>query len=378
MATKKRGNGEGTIYRRKDGKWATQYTVYTAEGRKRKTLYGKTRSEVAAKLTKAMTDRDGGLLFDAGSLTLSEYLDTWLVASVKDTVRLTTYQGYEQICRLHIKPSLGRVRLKDLAAVHVRRLYRGRLEAGLAPRMVQLVHVTLHKALKQAVMDGLIPRNVTEAVKTPQPEKKEIKSLSPQQARALLEAAEGDRLEALYMLAVTTGMRQGELLGLKWEDIDFEAGTLQVRRTLSTRAGRGFSFSPPKTAKGRRSIKLPKVAKRSLKKHRKAQLEERMKLAGLWEDNGLVFATRLGTPMGRQELVMRSFKPLLKKASLPDIRFHDLRHTCATLLLGKGVHAKFVQELLGHATISITLDTYSHVLPGMGDAAAGAMDEALG
>jgi integrase len=180
------------------------------------------------------------------------------------------------------------------------------------------------------------------------------------------------------MLAVTTGMRQGELLGLKWEDLDFEAGTLQVRRTLSTQAGRGFSFSPPKTAKGRRSIKLPEVAKRSLKKHRKAQLEERMKLAGLWEDNGLVFATRLGTPVGRQELVMRSFKPLLIKAGLPDIRFHDLRHTCATLLLGKGVHAKFVQELLGHATILITLDTYSHVLPGMSDAAAGAMDEALG
>ena len=126
------------------------------------------------------------------------------------------------------------------------------------------------------------------------------------------------------MLAVTTGMRQGELLGLKWEDLDFEAGTLQVRRTLSTQAGRGFSFSPPKTAKGRRSIKLPEVAKRSLKKHRKAQLEERMKLAGLWEDNGLVFATRLGTPVGRQELVMRSFKPLLIKAGLPDIRFHDL------------------------------------------------------
>src|SRR5215218_4220542 len=179
----KRGNGEGTIYRRKDGKWATQYTVYTAEGRKRKTLYGKTRSEVAAKLTKAMTDRDGGLLFDAGSLTLGEYLDRWLADSVKDTVRLTTYQGYERICRLHIKPSLGRVRLKDLTVAHVRGLYRERLKIGLAPRMVQLIHVTLHKALKQAVMDGLIPRNATEAVKAPQPEKKEIKPLCPEQAR---------------------------------------------------------------------------------------------------------------------------------------------------------------------------------------------------
>jgi integrase len=293
-------------------------------------------------------------------------------------VRLTTYQGYERICRLHITPSLGCIRHKDLTAVHVRGLYRERLKAELAPRMVQLGYVTLHKAFKQAAMDGLILRNVTEAVKAPRPEKKEVRPLSPEQARTLLEVVKGDRLEALYVLATTTGMRQGELLGLKWEDIDLEVGTLQVRRTLSTRVGRGFSFSPPKTAKGRRSIKLPELAKSSLRRHRKAQLEERMKLAGLWEDNGLVFTTRVGTPVSRQELITRSFKPLLSKAGLPDIRFHDLRHTCATLLLSKGVHAKFVQELLGHATISITLDTYSHVLPGMGDAAAGAMDEALG
>jgi integrase len=173
-------------------------------------------------------------------------------------------------------------------------------------------------------------------------------------------------------------MRQGELLGLKWKDVDLETGTVQVRRTLSTRTGKGVTFSPPKTAKGRRSIKLPEVAKGSLSKHRNVQLEERTNLAGLWEDSGLVFTTRVGTPLGRQELVTRSFKPLLPKAGLPDIRFHDLRHTCATLLLSKGVHAKFVQELLGHATISITLDTYSHVLPGMGDATAGAMDETLG
>jgi len=206
---KKRGNGEGTITRRKNGGWCAQYTIYTVEGRKRKTLYGKTRAEVAAKLTKATAERDGGLLFDAGNLTLSGYLDKWLIDSVKDTVRLTTYQGYERICRLHIKPSLGRVRLKDLTVVHVRGLYKERLEVGLAPRMVQLVHVTLHKALKQAVMDGLIPRNVTEAVKAPRPEKKEIRPLSPEQSRRLLEAVRGDKLEALYVLAISTGMRQG-------------------------------------------------------------------------------------------------------------------------------------------------------------------------
>jgi integrase len=171
MAKKKRGNGEGTIYRRKNGGWATQYTIYTAEGRKRKTIYGNTRQEVAAKLAKVLSDREGGLTYDAEGLKLGEYLDRWLVDSVKDTVRLTTYQGYERICRLHIKPFLGRVRLKDLSVIHVRGLYRERLEAKLAPRMVQLIHVTLHKALKQAAVDRLIPRNVTEAVKAPQPEK---------------------------------------------------------------------------------------------------------------------------------------------------------------------------------------------------------------
>jgi integrase len=374
----KRGNGEGSITRRKNGHWSAQYVVYTSEGRKRKTLYGKTRAEVARKLAKAISNREDGLVFDAGSLTVTRYLDRWLTDSVKGTVRLTTYQGYERICRLHIKPSLGRVRLKDLTAAHVRGLYRERLKAGLAPRMVQLIHVTLHKALKQAVMDGLIPRNVTEAVKPPQPEKKEIKPLSSEQARALLRAAKEEKLEALYVLAITTGMRQGELLALKWEDVNLEAGTLQVRRTLCTATGGGFTFGAPKTAKSRRSIKLPDIAISSLRRHRKAQLEEKMRLGELFADQGLVFTSRVGTPISRQDLITRSFKPLLKRAGLPDIRFHDLRHTCATLLLGKGVHAKLVQELLGHATISITLDTYSHVLPGMGDAAAGAMDEAIG
>jgi integrase len=194
---------------------------------------------------------------------------------------------------------------------------------------------------------------------------------------ALLEEIRGDRMEALYVLAISTGMRQGELLGLKREDIDLEAGTVQVRRTLSTRTGRGFAFSSPKTAKGRRSIKLPEVAKNTLRRHRDAQIEESTKLAGVREENGVVFTTLVGTPVGRQELVTRSFKPLLRRAGLPNIRFQDLRHTCATLLLSKDVHAKFVQELLGHATISITLDTYSHVLPGTGGAAAGAMDDAL-
>jgi integrase len=375
--SRKRGNGEGTIHRRKNGGWCAQYTVYTTKGRKRKTLYGKTRAEVAAKLTKVLSDREGGLAFEAKNLMLSEYLDLWLRDSVKGTVRLTTYQGYERIVRLHIKPTLGFVKLENLAPTHLRGLYRERLESGLAPRMVQLIHTTLHKALKQAAAAGLVPRNVAGMVKAPRSPTKEIKTLVPNQARALLQSAHTDRLEALFVLAVTTGMRQGELLGLKWDDVDMETGILQVRRTLSTATGRGFSFNAPKTAKGRRSIKLPASAISSLRRHRETQQQESDNITGLWEDHGLVFTTHVGTPISRQDLITRSFKPLLQRAELPNIRFHDLRHTCATLLLGRGVHAKLVQELLGHATISVTLDTYSHVLPSMTDRTATAMEDVL-
>jgi len=361
----KRGNGEGSIYRRKGGGWCTQYTVHTAEERKRKTLYGKTRAEVAKKLASALSDREGGIAFDAKNLILGDYLDLWLRDSVKDTVRLATYQGYERIVRLHVKPTLERVKLESLTPNHLRGLYRERLESGLAPRMVQLIHTTLHKALEQAVADGLVPRNVAAMVRAPKSPGKEIKTLVAEQARALLKSARSDRLEALFVLAITTGMRQGELLGLKWADVDMETGILQVRRTLSTATGRGFSFNAPKTGKGRRSIKLPESALSSLRKHREAQERESAKICGLWQDHDLVFTTHIGTPISRQDLIARSFKPLLQREGLPDIRFHDLRHTCATLLLGRGVHAKLVQELLGHATISVTLDPYSHMLPSM-------------
>ena len=347
----KRGNGEGTIYRRKNGTHATQYTVYTTEGRKRKTLYGKTRQEVAAKLTKALSDREGGLVFEAGTLKLGDYLDHWLAHSVKGTVRQRTWERYEQIARVHIKPVLGRLKLKSLTPTHIRSLYREKLDAGLAPRTVQYIHTTLHKALKDAVSDGLVPRNVTEGIKAPRPKKKEVNALSADQARAFLSAAHGDRFETLYIVAVHCGLREGELLGLRWEDVDLEAGTLAVRRTLSeTKVG--HLFEEPKNGKGR-NIKLTVGAKNALKRHRKAQLEERMRLAGLREDHGLVFPNQVGKTMSARNLIARSFKPTLERAGLPrSIRLHDLRHTCATILLKTGQHPKFVQELLGHATIS--------------------------
>jgi integrase len=372
----KRGNGEGSITRRKNGSWCAQYTVYTAEGRKRKTLYGKTRQEVAAKLAKALSDREGGLVFDAENQTVSEYLERWLSDSVKGSVRPKTFDSYEWLVRKHIAPALGRVKLKTLTSAHIQGFYRSKLEAGLSPRTVQYLHVVLHRALKQALRWGLVPRNVSEAVDPPKVRREEIRPLSSDQARRLLEAASGDRFEALYALAIHCGLRQGELLGLRWEDVDLEAGTLHVRRTLNL-AKDGPKFTAPKTAKSRRQIRLTAGAVAALRRHHDRQFEESTRLTGLWQDYGLVFATTIGTPINPRNLTGRSFKPLLKQAGLPDTRFHDLRHTCATLLLRRSVHPKLVQELLGHATIAVTLDTYSHLVPGMGHQAANAMESVL-
>jgi integrase len=210
VGKKKRGNGEGTIYRRKKGEWATQYIVYTGEGRKRQTIYGKSRQEVATKLAKALSDREGGLTFDSENLKLEEYLKRWLKDSVRGSVRDITYRDYEHLVRNHLIPALGTIKLKALTPTHIRGLYKSKSEAGLSPRTVQYVHVTLHKALKQAVNDGLIPRNVTEAVKPPQLRREEIEPLTVEQVKVLLEAICGDRFEALYVIAVTAGLRQGE------------------------------------------------------------------------------------------------------------------------------------------------------------------------
>jgi integrase len=353
-----------------------RYTVQTPTGSKRKTLYGKTRSEVAAKLSKALADREAGFTYDAGKQTVDEYLARWLSNSVRDTVRQRTYERYESIVRVHLLPSIGKLKLKALTPDHVRGLYREKLDSGLAPRTVLHIHRTLSKALKQATEDGLIPRNAAAPVKPPRPRRKEIRPLNREQVQALFEAAREDRLEVLYIVAVTAGLRRGELQGLKWEDLDLEAGTLQVRRTLSEPKG-GYIFEAPKSGKGR-NIRLTQRATAALKEHRRRQLEERMERGTLWQEQGLVFPSSVGTPLSGGNL-NRTFKAVLKRAALPQsFRFHDLRHTCATLLLRQGVNPKFVQDLLGHADISLTLNIYSHVLPDMGDAAAGAMDAALG
>ena len=345
---KRRGRGEGSIYRRKDGLWVGQYTVQTTNGIKTKYIYSKTRKDAATRLAKAIAERDTGLIFDAGALTMGAYLDRWLDA-IRDTVKQRTWHRHEEVSRLHLKPALGNVRLDKLNALQVQSLYRAKLDSSLSPRTVQIIHATLHKALRQAVRWSLVPRNVADVVNPPKPSKKEIQTLTAEQAKKLLKTAQDTqpKLYALYVLAVSTGMRSGELLGLQWRDIDLGDGVLQVRRTVFN-----GKVSSPKTSYGSRSIRLADVATEALKQHP--------------QDGDWVFSTSVGTSMSVHNLHNRFWKPLLKRAELPNLRFHDLRHTCASLLLTKGIHPKVVQELLGYSSIQITLDTYSHLLPDMG------------
>jgi integrase len=374
--SRKRGNGEGSITKRKDGRWMARYTVYTAKGPKRRHIYGRTRKEAADKLAKVLSDRTEGIIYDDENMTVGEYLDRWLKGTVYGSVRQSTYDRDTNLVNNHLKPALGRIKLKKLSPAHVQGFYRDRLDSGLSASTVHKMRAILHKALARAVVWHMVPRNVTEAVEPPQPAPKEMRPLSPTEARRLLDAAGGERFEALYVLAVTTGMRQGELLALRWQDVDLENATISVRRTL-TRDGGRVTIGEPKTKKSRRSIRLTPQAKEALEEHLKLQLRDVEILGDRYDDRGLLFATDTGAPVNPSNLRKRSFTPLLKKAGLSRIRFHDLRHTCATLLLAKGTHPKFVQELLGHATIAVTLDTYSHVIPGMGDQTARAMQDAL-
>jgi integrase len=297
---------------------------------------------------------------------------------MKGSVKPATYENYSQLVRRHVIPAFGRTKLKNLTTDHIRRFRRRKLDEGLSTRTVQYLLFLLRKALQQAVEDGLISRNVAQGAKVSQVGKEEIRPLSPEQTKRFLEAAKSDRFEALYVLAVHTGLRQGELLGLRWEDVDLEARSLCVRRTLSGAEGGRPVFSAPKTVKSRRSVGLTHGAMEALKRHQATQGEERSNLGPLWEKTGLVFRSTTSMPVNRHNLMNRSFKPLLEKADLPrSTRFHDLRHTAASLLFSQGTHPKLVQEVLGHSTIAVTLDVYSHMIPGMGDQVVNAMEDAF-
>lgn len=374
----KRGNNEGSITRRPDGRWHARMSL---DSGKRKHFYGKTRQEVAAQLTAALRERDQGLsLVLDERQTLAQYLDSWL-ATMRSAVRPRTWQRYEQYIRLHTTPFLGKVALSKLTAQQVQGLYANRLEAGCSPTSVKHLHTVLHKALEDALRLGLVQRNVVDLVRAPRMQRVEMRVLTLKQVRTLLTAAQGDRFEALYTLAVTTGMRRGELLALKWRDVDLGSAAngqaaLQVRATLQKTKG-GFVYAEPKSARSRRRIALTAAATEALRTHRARQAEERLLVGAEWEDHDLMFCTHQGKPLIGSNVLNQNFHPLLKRAGLPRIRFHDLRHTAATLLLLRSVHPKVVSELLGHSSVSLTLDVYSHVLPDMQREATAALDQML-
>jgi integrase len=371
--TKSRANGDGDVFPRKNkaGKITSYRGAYVGPDGKRRYVSGKTKEEARKALREARSGADQGLVFDAARLTVVEYLDRWLKDSVQGSVRRSTYESYDRQVRRYVTPAVGRVRLNALTPAHVQGLYREMQDRGLSAQTVEYTHAVLHRALKQAVRWSMVPRNVCDAVDVPQVRREDMHPLTPEQARRFLDAARGERLEALYVVAVYAGLRPGELLALGWEDVD--RGILHVNRALSD-----GEFTTPKTKRSRRRIDLSAGSIAALRRHRVRQLEERMARAGLWRDHALVFPSSVGTPLSHRNVV-RSFKAVLKRADLPAvIRLYDLRHTCATLLLCRNVHPKYVQELLGHASIAQTLDTYSHVLPGMDGGIGDAMDEVLG
>lgn len=357
----KRGNNEGSIYQRKsDGRWVGSVTL--PDGR-RKVFYGKKRSEVAEKINSALTDLRRGMLVANSNTTVQAYIGQWLEEVHKPTIKLSTYNHYSILLRLYIVPCLGQVKLQGLTPQHVQTFYSKKLKEGLSSKSINNIHGLLHKALSNAVKWNLLSRNICNAVTPPRLERKEKTVLNPQQAHILLQTIKGHRMETLFTLALVTGMRCGELLALRWQDIDLTNCALQVKRAVSYIKGYGRVESEPKTEKSRRQIMLPLFVVDVLIRHKALQDEDRSKTE-IWADKDLVFTNAEGDYIG-VTTIREAFNRVLNNAGLPHIRFHDLRHSTATILLSRGTHAKVVQEILGHSQISMTLDVYSHVLPSM-------------
>jgi integrase len=373
----KRGQNEGSIYRRDDGRWVAQVNVGYMDGkRKRKYLYGDTRREVAEQIKAVLRDQQQGLPIAAERQTVAQFFERWLADVAKPSVRPMTYRSYAQIVRLHIVPALGRHQLAQLGPQHVQALLNAKLEAGLSPRTVQYIRAVLRRALGQALKWGLTPRNVAMLVDPPRSVRHEIQPLDPAQAARFLEAARGDRLEALYRVALSLGLRQGEILGLRWADVNLDTAALRVQVQLQ-RIDKRPQLVELKTRQSRRTIAMPPALVTQLRTHRARQLEERLRLGPAWQDWDLVFTSAIGTPLDPRNLTTR-YKALLRRGGLPDIRFHDLRHSCASLLIAQGVPARVVMETLGHSQISLTLNTYTHILSDMQRQAADAMERLFG
>ncbi|AWN24261.1 hypothetical protein DKM44_14345 [Deinococcus irradiatisoli] len=358
---KKKGNGEGTITKRKDGRWEARLTHgRRADGRPRRiTVYGKTRKEVADRLNALLAAQNKGSLVAPDQLTFAVYLPQWLERKAAAGRKESTIAGYTNIIYRHLLPIIGERRVQSLEPGDFDMLYRQLREKGLRPRMVQLIHVVLSGALKQATRYGITARNVAELVDRPQAPAYTAEVWTGEQVMTFLDQIRSHRWFVCFYLAVTTGMRRGELLGLQWSDIDFQERRLTVQRNLTT-AGRKVVMSEPKTKNGRRLIYLTQEALALLQEHRVAQEQQRAKLGAKWASTNHVFTTRTGTTI-RPIKLSREFDLLGNQLGLPRIRLHDLRHTNASLAARQGMPLKVLSERLGHATPGFTAKTYQHL-----------------
>ncbi len=384
---RKRGQGEGTIYPRKDGRWAAAVITGYKNGKlQRKNYYGKTRAEVAKKLNDALNKQEHGLPLVGETQTVKQFLLEWVENSVKPATRLSTFISYNQQVEQHIIPEIGHIKLAKLSPQDVQRMIKNLMaknrqskkkddnERLLSNRTVSYCVTVLRMALKKAEAFGLVSRNVAKLVEPPRIERKEITPMDVDEAQKFLKLLEGDRLEALFRVGLALGLRRGEALALKWSNIDFEGATLRVSGSLQ-RLNHDLLILPPKTKKSARQMSIPKSLLPILREHRTRQLEERLK-AKYWQDHDLVFCTTLGTPIEPRN-VRRKLDALMKDSGMRYFRLHDMRHFFASLLLAQGVELKVVSELLGHASIQITADTYAHLLPKIKEQAIDLLDAVL-
>jgi integrase len=371
----KRGAHEGSIYQRQDGRWAASVHLGYANGRRlRKTFYGRTRRDVQERMTTALGQVQARLPVRSDDReTVAAYLYRWLDTSARQRVRPRTLAGYRLIVDKHLIPAIGREPVAKLTPAQVQVMLNAKSASGSKPQTTRNIHAVLRRALTQGLRWGVVSRNVATLVDLPRVDREEIRGLSPAGARAVMTALAGDRIEPLVLLTLSTGLRQGEALGLRWQDVDLEAGTVRVRHSLQRMPGRGIELGEPKTARSRRTLALPTSTANALRMHRKSQLQERLWAGSRWQEADFVFTTSIGTPMIGSD-VTRRFQALLRGAGLPPMRFHDLRHGAASLLLAQGVHPRVVMEMLGHSTITLTMNVYSHVIPDLQREAATKME----
>jgi integrase len=357
---KKRGQNEGSIYQRKDGRWAGAVSL---GGGKRKTVYGRTAEEARQKITDVKRQVSDGTFVLSDHLTI-EQLSRQYIESLSTTVRRSTYRRYERLLSNHVLPFIGMVEISKLQPAQLESIYSRILRKGLSAQSAVHVHRVVHAMLAKATRWQIVGRNVASLVKPPRVEYREMRTLTPQEVKRLFAAAPGTRYEALWRVAIGTGMRVGEILALKWQFVDFDRRSLRVVATLESDPDLGLINSEPKTQSSRRTIHLTDSVLRALESHRARQNQERMKLGDAWTDNDYVFASAIGTPVIMQNLGRRDFKNLCKSAGITGyLRMHDLRHTAISLALSAGVAPTDVANMAGHSNVAVTLQRYAHALP---------------